>query len=136
MNKMRPVAIWVGHQIARLIAPVLAFAIPTVTLATGSGSTFFDSSGELQSGSQLGQSQPDELAATLVNLLLSFLGVIVLILIIWGGFVWMTAAGNEEKVTKAQGILRAAIIGLLIVLASYGISLYAFNTFEDATGVA
>ncbi len=72
--------------------------------------------------------------ATILYAALSFLGIIFIILIIYGGFIWMTAAGNEEKVTKAQGILRGAIIGLGVVLASYGITVFVFIQLELATG--
>lgn len=50
--------------------------------------------------------------------IVNILGLIFMVLVIWGGFKWMTAAGNEEQVNKAKGVVRNAIIGLtLIVLA-------------------
>ena len=52
---------------------------------------------------------------------LSLLGTIFLILMITGGFKWMTAKGNEEQITEAQGTLRAGIIGLIIVIAAYSL---------------
>ena len=52
------------------------------------------------------------------------LGMIFLVLTIYAGFLWMTAGGNEESVTKAQSILKAAVIGLIIVLSSYGITVF------------
>ena len=50
------------------------------------------------------------------------LGVILVVLIIYAGFLWMTAAGNEDKVKKAKGILSNAVVGLILVFAAYAIT--------------
>jgi hypothetical protein len=53
---------------------------------------------------------------------LSVVGVIFLVLTIYAGVLWMTAAGNEETVTKAQKIVKSSVIGLVIIGAAYGIT--------------
>jgi len=53
---------------------------------------------------------------TILNYLLTFLGLIFFLLIIYAGFLWMTARGNEEQVERAKKITREAVIALLIVL--------------------
>ena len=53
-----------------------------------------------------------------MGMVLSFLGTIFVILIIYGGFLWMTARGNEEQSKKAKNIIRDAVIGVIIILAS------------------
>jgi hypothetical protein len=68
------------------------------------------------------QTSVNPLIQTVIQVALSFLGVIFLILTIYGGFLWMTASGNEEKVKKARKILTAAIIGLIIVIGAYAIT--------------
>lgn len=60
----------------------------------------------------------------IVGTLLAFLGIIFLVLMIAGGILWMTAAGNEAKVATARKLIIAAIIGLIIVLASYAITTF------------
>jgi hypothetical protein len=55
---------------------------------------------------------------------LAFIGVIFFILIIYGGFSWMTARGNEQEVIKAKELFYAAVIGLIIVLSAYAITSY------------
>lgn len=65
-----------------------------------------------------------EIVGTGIRVGLSLLGVIFIILILLAGFNWMTAAGDEEKITKAGRTIRAAIIGLLIIVAAY--ALWAF----------
>ena len=66
-------------------------------------------------------------AGTAVRAFLSLLGVIFIILILLAGYHWMTAAGDEEKVTKAKNTIRRAIIGLLIVVGSYAIWNFIFK---------
>ena len=58
----------------------------------------------------------------IIRAVLSMIGVIFLVLTLYAGILWMTAAGNEEKVTKAGNILKSSVIGLLIVVAAYGIT--------------
>jgi hypothetical protein len=50
-----------------------------------------------------------------------------------GGFIWMTAGGNEEKVGKAKKMLVAGIIGLIIVVAAYAIARFAVGSIINAT---
>lgn len=62
--------------------------------------------------------------STIITAALSFLGVIFLILMIYGGYLWMTAGGNEQQVEKAKSLITAAIIGLIIVVSAYAISYF------------
>lgn len=61
---------------------------------------------------------------SLIGLVLSFIGVLFLLLMIFAGLSWMTAQGNSEKVTKAKDLMINAIIGLIIVLAAYAITAF------------
>jgi cbb3-type cytochrome oxidase subunit 3 len=60
----------------------------------------------------------------IIQAILSFLGVIFFLLMIYGGFLWMTAKGNDQQVDKAKNLITAAIIGLVIVVAAYAISYF------------
>lgn len=68
----------------------------------------------------------------LIGAVLSFIGVIFLVLMIYGGLTWMTARGNEAQVAKAKDLIQTAIIGLIIVLMAYAIT--AFIAGKIATG--
>ena len=59
---------------------------------------------------------------TIVGFILSFVGIIFLILTIYAGLQWMTAMGNSGQVDKAKDLLINAIIGLVIVTAAYSIT--------------
>lgn len=61
---------------------------------------------------------------TVISSLLSLLGIIFIVLMLYGGFKWMKATGREDEVGKAQDIIRQAIIGLIITASSYAI--YSF----------
>lgn len=76
------------------------------------------------------QATPPELNKTLpdfvglfIKTLLGLLGIIFLVLIIYAGFLWGTAGGEEGRIQKARGIIIAAIIGLIITLSAYAITL-------------
>ena len=68
----------------------------------------------------------------IISALLVFVGTIFLVLIIYGGFLWMTAGGNEEQIKKARGIITQATIGLIIVLAAYAITHYIVGKVKGA----
>ncbi|TSC76494.1 MAG: hypothetical protein G01um101431_627 [Parcubacteria group bacterium Gr01-1014_31] len=68
---------------------------------------------------------PDPLPQTLgliINWTLGLLGFVFLMLMIWAGIGWMTAGGNEEKVTKAKTMINAAIAGMVVVFISYALA--------------
>ncbi len=74
-----------------------------------------------------GNDKPTDIRVTIgkiVGSILSFVGVIFLILMIYGGFTWMIARGNEKEVETAKEIITNAVIGLIIVLAAYAITAY------------
>ncbi len=75
----------------------------------------------------------DDIISTIIQVVLSFLGVIFLVLMIYGGYLWMMAKGNEEQVTKAKNLITAAIIGLVIVMAAYAISWFVISKLSGAT---
>ena len=72
----------------------------------------------------------------IVRYLLGFLGVIAIIIILYGGFDWLTSAGNEEKVGQAKKIITAGIIGLIIIFVSYAIAAFVITQLMTATGAA
>ncbi len=76
---------------------------------------------------------PRLIIAYIIKIFLGFLGLIFLILIIMAGYTWMTAGGNEEKITKAKDTLQTAIIGLIIIMAAYAIADYITSCVLDVT---
>jgi TRAP-type C4-dicarboxylate transport system permease small subunit len=74
-----------------------------------------------------------EIIGAVIAAFLSLLGVIFLILIIYGGFLWMTSGGNEQKVLKAKKTLTRAVIGLIIIVSAYSITYFVFHALQNAT---
>jgi len=70
------------------------------------------------------------LIQTVINAFLSLIGVILLIYILYAGYNWMTAQGEEEKVTKAKETITRAIIGVIIIVAAYAISYFVMYKIE------
>lgn len=81
----------------------------------------------------LGEANPEDIVVSIINWILGILALIAVIMILVGGFKWMTAGGNEEKVEGAKKLLIAAVIGLVIILAAWGISVYAIDRLLDIT---
>ena len=69
--------------------------------------------------------------ANIISSVLALLGVAFLGLMIYGGIMWMTAEGNDDKVVKARKIIDGAIIGLIITLAAYAISYFVVSAFAN-----
>jgi amino acid transporter len=107
-----------------MFAPVYAFCAPNIGLGSGgmtqdiAGKAGFDTSGDQYSLSRT--------VGGIIRAVLSVIGVLFLILTIYAGVLWMTASGNEEQVTKAKNIIKSSLIGLIIVLAAYGITALVF----------
>ena len=71
----------------------------------------------------------EALIGSVILALLSFVGVIFLVFIIYGAITWMTAEGSEEKVKKAKTIITNSIIGLALTLSAYAISYFLISYF-------
>ncbi len=78
-----------------------------------------------------GNVEPRSAAVGIINLVLSFLGLVAVVIVLIGGFKWMTAGGNEEKVGAAKKLLIGGLIGLVIVLLAWGISTWVLTTIPD-----
>ena len=78
---------------------------------------------------------PRETVARTIRVALELIGAIFLILTVYAGFLWMTAAGAEEQVAKATGILKMAVIGLIIILAAYSLTNFViYRLLRSTTG--
>lgn len=62
--------------------------------------------------------------ATVIKTVLALVGTVFLVLTIYAGILWMTAQGEEEKVTKAKEIIKASVIGLVIIMSAYAITYF------------
>lgn len=87
--------------------------------------------------SSLGKKSPEQIIAIIINAVLGLIGVLLLFLLIYGGFVWMKARGNDAETKRAQDIIRNAIIGMILVLTAYIITFYVYSklySFKPSSG--
>jgi len=82
----------------------------------------------------LGTKDPRVIVGGIIRTLLGFLGLLAVIFILVGGFKWMTSQGNQAKVDEAQKLMVAGVVGLLIVLAAFAISLFVTRVGIGVTG--
>jgi len=68
----------------------------------------------------------------IVQALLQIIGVIFFILILYGGFKWMSASGEQKKIEEAQKVITHSIIGLIIVVLAYAISVFIVSSLQKA----
>jgi len=71
--------------------------------------------------------------AKIIRIVIGFLGIIAVGLIIYAGWLWMSSGGNEEKVEQAKKTLTNAVIGLIIIIASFAIASFILNKLIGAT---
>lgn len=82
---------------------------------------------------KLSNEDPRTVTVKMINVVLSFLGLVALVVVLFGGFKWMTSGGNQEQVASAKKILIAGLIGLIIILISWGITAYIIAQVADVT---
>ncbi len=76
-----------------------------------------------------------EILGTLINVFLGLLGVVFLLLVLYAGFLWMTAGGDDKQVDKAKKMLINATVGLVITLSAYAITTFIVNWISQGTGL-
>ena len=81
-------------------------------------------------GDAIPQRNFPQLIGIIIKTILSLLAGAFIIMIIWGGITRMTAQGDAAKSGKAKQIISAAVIGLIIVLASYVIANFLIELMD------
>jgi hypothetical protein len=70
---------------------------------------------------------PVEIVGEIIKIGLNIIGLVFLGLLLYGAYLWMTARGDEQRLTKAKNTLEAAVIGLIIIFAAYGITYFVVD---------
>lgn len=71
--------------------------------------------------------------ARIINVALGLLGIVAVVIVLSGGFRWMTAGGDEGKVDEAKKLITAGVIGLAIILSAYAIAQFVITSLISAT---
>ncbi len=112
------------------MALLLPFAGATPVKAQFDG--FGSFVGDIANEGGLGDAELETVVGSGIRIFLSILGIIFLIMILYAGFLWMTAGGEEGKVEQAQTLMRNAVVGLVIILASYAITSFVVEAISSA----
>ncbi|MFW0837578.1 MAG: Ig-like domain-containing protein [Candidatus Komeilibacteria bacterium] len=83
----------------------------------------------------LGTTPLPDIVVNVVHVFLGLLGLLAVIFVLYGGFVWMTAGGNPDKISQAKKILINTVIGIVIILSSYALTEFLFRQFGWVTGL-
>lgn len=86
-------------------------------------------------GGQPGQEpiDPAVLVGKIINIFLTVIGAVFFLLMLYGGYQWMMARGDTDKVTKAKGLITDAIIGLIVVFSAYALTYFIVRRIGEAT---
>jgi len=118
--------------VTTVMVMVLALvAMPMIAGASSNAEELFDTT-NAQFG--LGNRDLKDSIQSIIQVLMGFLGIVAVIIILWGGFIWMTAMGDEEKVGKAKKLIIAGIVGIVIILAAFAIAQFVISKIGAATG--
>ncbi len=122
--------------ISFIMLSAYALLLPVSVKADANSLLWANQLGNISSNIGLGNQDPRIIAAQIINVILGFLGIIAVVIILLGGFKWMTAGGNEDKVGEAKNLMFAGFVGLVIILASWGLAKFVVNMLYNATGGA
>ena len=103
------------------------FALPMVVGAAPEAPKISDLEGTL------GNSDLTTLISSIIAVVMSFLGIVAVLIMLWGGFIWMTAGGEQDKVDKAKKLIVSGIIGLVIIFAAYAIASFVMQSMTNIT---
>ena len=136
ISGVKKMAIRIGSAVAAVGVAGTMLALPMGVSAQSGLRTAvegsLDETGE-GAGLSLGNSLP-EMVGTIIKGFIGLLGMVLVVLIIYAGFLWMTAQGNEEQVSKAKDILKNAVIGMIIMFAAWAITDFVINAVLTGTG--
>ena len=117
------------------LAIVLTVVVaPALTLAAGTLNVDTDLGGSVVSSNlNLGSKSPVTIATNLINTAMLFLGLVAVVIILMGGFKWMTAGGSEDKIAEAKKLMSAGIVGIVIILSAWGIAKWVLQQAVTVT---
>ncbi len=119
-----------GKHVASFALLALVFGLPLVAGASTNYLNEFNTG----AGYQNGGTSLATIIGKAVNAILGFLGVLLILYIIWAGWTWMSAGGDDKKVATAQTRIKNAVIGMIIIFAAYAITNFVISNLNTVTG--
>lgn len=117
-----------------IIAIIGIISLPMITMAQVTNDTGNAAIRQLnvgagfEEGEDVVPNSPGQIVVRIIKVVLSILGMLFTVLMVYAGFLYLTARGEEDQVTKAKNTIKAAIIGLIIIILSYAITSFVGNS--------
>lgn len=108
-----------------LLAPSALFAVGNLESALGNLEEAGGIAGTAETGSV------ETLAGRIINAALTLIGTIFFVLMVYAGYLWLTSRGNEQQVEKAKTIITTSVIGLMIVVSAYAVTVFVTGRFSQ-----
>lgn len=81
----------------------------------------------------LGNKDIRDTIAAIIKTVMGLLGIVAVVIVLIGGFYWMTAGGDEGRVETGKKWIFSGIIGLAIILSAYALTSFVFDSLLQAT---
>lgn len=107
-------------------------ALAAIDLGAGSGGLAGKIWGNAGGDTNVNEYTLPETIGHIIQVILAFVGTIFFALTVYAGFLWMTAAGNEDKVSQAKSIITSATIGMVVVVAAYSITFFVLYLLKNS----
>lgn len=139
---LRKTSFFLNHRVRRHLTPAFIVAIIAAFCIFGISDIAWAQTNDAEAQFQqvagaAGVEQTDifVIVGRIINVVLGLVGVILVSLMVYAGFLWMTAGGDADKVVKAKNIIRNAMIGLLILVSAFAIVRFILNALIGDGGI-
>ncbi len=123
----------IRRHLASIAVALAGIAAPAVVSAAGALQRL-DDTAKVAFPGQSPETRAPQVAGTVIQFFIGILGTFFLVLMVYGGYLWMNARGNEQQVEKAKNVITQAVIGLIVVLSAYAITYFVITNLVNATG--
>ena len=128
------------HILTIIFIIIASFVLTTAAVdaqGLGDASNVFEEvagSGSKGAGADAFGKNPEDIIGKGIGAAITLVGMIFLVLMVYAGYLWMTARGEEAEVEKAQKIITAALIGFFIVASAYAITKFVSGKLGGESG--
>lgn len=129
MMKLKTSLLHAGAFVLGVAAPTAALAASNPFTKAGQYSTDIKGASGVTGSDNL-----VTIIGNIINVLLGFLGILLLAYLLYAGFLWMTSGGDTEGVKKAKTMIQNSIVGLIIIAAAFAISSFVLGQLVSITG--
>lgn len=112
-------------------AALLVLALPSIATAAVTPFSIENYGGQVG----LGTADLKSAVISAIAWVLGIASLVSVVMVILGGFLWLTSAGNEEKLEKAKKTISSAVVGLVLVIISWAIVIFVAGSTRNVTGV-